>query len=308
MPNAALRSAAPIPPDADAVTAVVVTYNSAPVLADCLAALVRDGARIVVVDNASSDGSVAIAHHYGAQVIVNAANEGFGRANNRGVAAAQTRYCLLVNPDAVLVPRALDRLLAAASLNPGFGMLAPHIVEPDGRLFWQGRSSLCESVVGDPLRRLRSDPRSPLPEGNCCAPFLSGACLLVQTDLFLNLGGFDPKIFLYFEDDDLCRRMRDNGRAMIHVHDAGVRHLRGRSSPRTPRDIWRMRWHFAWAQIHVAKKYGMANPTIGILVLNSLKFLASLLAFDRAKIARNAGMVAGALAHWRGKPAHRAGL
>ena len=61
-----------------------------------------------------------------------------------------------------------------------------------------------------------------LPEGDVCAPFFSGACFLVRRDLFLRLGGFDENIFLFYEDDDLCRRIADGGLSLVYVPQAVV--------------------------------------------------------------------------------------
>ncbi len=101
-------------------------------------------------------------------------------------------------------PGAADALLAAAEAYPDAGLFAPRIVEPDGRFFFQPRSLLAPYLT-NPGGKLHP------PEADACAPFLSGACLMVRRDLFLALGGFDPNIFLFYEDDDLCRRIADGG-------------------------------------------------------------------------------------------------
>ena len=163
------------------ITAIVVAFDSAHVLPDCLAALAREGVPVIVVDNGSSDGSAALAESRGARVIRNGRNEGFGRAMNIGVRAAETPFCLLTNPDLVYEPGAVAALLEAAERWPDAGLLAPRIIEPDGRFFWQARS-LLSPYLKNPSGKLS------LPEGDCCAPFLSGASLLVRRDVFLSHG------------------------------------------------------------------------------------------------------------------------
>jgi GT2 family glycosyltransferase len=271
------------------VTAIVVTHDSAGVLPACLDALAAQGVPAIVVDNASSDDSAGLAERAEATLIRNARNEGFGRAMNTGVRAAQSEFCLLTNPDLTYEPGAVAALLAAARRWPDAGMLAPRIVEPDGRFFWQAKSLLAP-YLPNPGGTLR------LPEGDCCAPFLSGASLLVRRDLFLALGGFDENIFLFYEDDDLCRRMADSGHALVHVHAAEARHVRGGSSAPAPGRVFRARWHLAWSRGYVAHKWGLRGDSLGTAVTNGLKALGATLVVNRRLMERYGGSAAGAWA------------
>lgn len=284
------------------LTAIVVTHDSAGVLPACLAALRREGVPTLVVDNASRDETVALATRAGARVLSNALNEGYGRANTAGVTAAQTEFCLILNPDIELDEGAVVALLAATVRYPEAGIWAPSIIEADGRFFFQNRSLLIESVLGRPVN---GEARDVPPEGDCCAPFLSGACFLIRRDVFLGLGGFDPNIFLFYEDDDLCRRLRDSGRSLVHVHDAVARHGRGQSAPPTPARRFRSRWHYGWSRVYIARKYGLATGAAMTLVRNTPKALLSLLTFNRMEIARYWGIVAGTVAALRGRDALR---
>ncbi len=281
---------------AAAITAIVVSYDSAEVLPACLDALAREGVPAIVVDNASADDSRGIAERRGARLLANARNEGYGRANNRGVAAAATPYVLIVNPDLELKPGAAAALLAAAERYPDAGMLAPRIVEPSGRVFLQPRSLL------SPPHLNRSGAMT-IPEGDACLPFLSGACLLVRRALFLALGGFDPAIFLFYEDDDLCRRMRDAGHALVHVDGAEARHGRGRSSAPSPRRRFKARWHLAWSERYVAQKYGLPGPAASRTLENLAKAAGYGLLLNREKMSAHAGSAAGARAWARGETA-----
>ncbi|MGN6094926.1 MAG: glycosyltransferase family 2 protein [Bosea sp. (in: a-proteobacteria)] len=281
---------------ANAITAIVVSHDSAEVLPACLAALTGEGVPTIVVDNASGDDSRVVAAQRGARVIANARNEGYGRGNNIGIAAAATPYVLVVNPDLELRPGAAAALLEAAGRYPDAGMLAPRIVEPSGRLFLQPRSLLSPSH----LNRSRT---MAAPEGDACLPFLSGACLLIRRELFLALGGFDPAIFLFYEDDDLCRRMRDAGQALVHVHEAEAGHGRGRSSTPSPQRRFKTRWHLAWSERYVARKYGLPQPSPVRTLENLAKALGYGLILRREKMFAHAGSAAGALAWGRGETA-----
>ncbi|AMJ59871.1 glycosyltransferase family 2 protein [Bosea sp. PAMC 26642] len=278
------------------VTAIVVSYDSAQVLPACLAALAAEGVAAIVVDNASTDTSREIAGAHGATVIANARNEGYGRGNNRGIAACRTPFALIVNPDLVVESGSVAALLAAAARYPDAGLFAPRIVEPSGRLFLQPRSLLSPPHFNKAASVVA-------PEGDACLPFLSGACLLVRTDVFGALGGFDPHIFLFYEDDDLCRRMREAGHALIHVHDAQARHERGKSSRPSLSRRFNARWHLAWSLAYVCAKYDLAGPSPATMVKNAAKAVGYGLILNRAKMAANAGSVAGAIAWRRGKTA-----
>ncbi|MBQ0823107.1 glycosyltransferase family 2 protein [Microvirga terrae] len=278
------------------VTAIVVTFDSAHALPECLGALAADGAPALVVDNASTDDTVAIAQGQGARVVRNDRNLGYGRANNIGVRAAGTAFVLVVNPDCVVDRGAVVALVDAARRYPDAAFFAPQIVEPSGRVFYQPRSLLATSLT-NPGGKLV------VPEGEACAPFFSGACFLIRRDVFLELGGFDENIFLFYEDDDLCRRVADSGSALIYVPQAVVRHGRGRSSGERPGRIFTSRWHQAWSRAYVSRKYGLPNPAPGMAAVNGLKAVAASLTFRRSLIERYAGSAAGAWAAMRGRKA-----
>jgi GT2 family glycosyltransferase len=250
----------------------------------------------IVVDNASEDDSAAVAQAHGARVIRNRRNEGYGRANNLGVKAAQSEFVLIVNPDVVIEPGAVAALLAGARRYPEAGFFAPRIVEPSGRVFFQPRSLLAP-YLKNPTGRLA------LPEGDACVPFASGACFLMKRSLFLELGGFDDRIFLFYEDDDLCRRVAEASPALVHVPEAVVHHGRGRSSAQKRGRVFKTRWHQAWSRAYVSRKYRLPNPAPAMFAANAAKTLLASLVFRRSLVERYGGSAAGALAFMMGRTA-----
>lgn len=271
------------------VTAIVVTHDSAHELAECLEALHAAGVPAIVVDNASQDDSVALAERHGAKAIRNPRNEGYGRANNIGARAVESTFLLICNPDVRVEPGAMAELLEAARRYSDAAFFAPRIVEPSGRVFFQPRSLLSPYLT---------NPSGPLvlPEGDACVPFASGACFLIRRDLFLRLGGFDERIFLFYEDDDLCRRVAEANSALIYVPAAIVRHGRGRSSAPKPGRIYRSRWHQAWSRAYVSRKYRLPNPALRMAIENAVKALGASMILRRDLVERYGGSAAGALA------------
>lgn len=229
------------------VTVVIVSYNTADLLARCLRS-VRASARrppaIVIVDNASSDSSVAVARREapGALIVEMDENVGFAAGVNEAARRVTSPWILLLNPDAVLAPGAVDELVAFAHDHPGRGLYGGRAVRDDGstdpRSCWglpspwslfcfaTGLSSAFRrSSVFDPESLGHWDRDSVREVGA-----ISGALLLVERSAWERLGGFDTTYFMYSEDIDLCARARSLGyRPTIDPH-AIIRHEAGASS------------------------------------------------------------------------------
>lgn len=146
------------------VCAIIVTYNSGHIIENCLLGLKSASIDIIVVDNASNDNTIEIAKKYGAQIISNQKNQGFGRANNIGANAAKSEYLLFINPDIEIYLDAIKALLNAAETYENAGIIGPRIIEEDGRLFLQPRSLLSPNHL--------NNAREILPNGDCSVPFL----------------------------------------------------------------------------------------------------------------------------------------
>ena len=285
-------------PTSACVTAIIVTYQSEAVIETCLEALISQGVATLVVDNASQDQTLTIARAKGAKVLANDTNLGFGAANNLGARAAETDWLLFINPDAVIQAGAIDRFLDAIQAYPETGLFGPRILEEDGSHFFQPRSLLSTFLKGQVSGKT-------VPSGDCCAPAVSGACMLMRRDLFQKLGGFDPDIFLFFEDDDLCRRVVDQGYPIIYVDEAVVVHLRGQSSKPSLKIAFLMRACQAWSRAYVSRKYQLAYKPASILLVNGLKYLVALLTFNPKRRARYGGTCAGTLRAIFGLPSPR---
>ncbi len=272
-----------------ACSAVIVVYNSGAVIEACLQSLagIDD---IVVVDNAADD---RLQQRPGIRYIRNPDNLGFGRGCNTGIAAAKHDLVLLVNPDAVLELGALEKLLAASQAYPEAALLMPAILTPDGSVEPSHDAGLFEKRTM-PKRRGEPDP-----EGDLCANFLSGAVLLLRKPAFDAIGGFDPNIFMYFEDDDLSLRLRQAGHALVRVNAARARHIGGGSSG--PSDaVQRFKnWHFAWSRLYLERKFNGAAAAwrdgLALLFRRGGKALLYRLTSNRKKALRDGALAKGFL-------------
>ena len=227
-----------------AVDAVVVTHQSAAEVARCVAAARHCPAlrRVIVVDNASSDGSADAARRAGADVVIESeANSGFARGVNLGLKKASADFVLLLNPDAVLTDDALDRLTQCLAADPIAVMAGPVLVSPAGRDAGGGRRFStpvnrllwhlplpCHpswSTPDYPKLRRPPGPRRPMP-----VDYLWGAALLCRRSFLEGIGGLDERFFLYSEDEDLGRQAHARGLRSILVRDAVVMHVGGAST------------------------------------------------------------------------------
>jgi GT2 family glycosyltransferase len=269
-------------------TAILVSFDSAAVLPQALASLPADMPKIVV-DNASTDASATIAEAAGATVVRNAENLGFGAANNIGVRAAGTEWVLLLNPDAALGPGCLEAMAAAAAAHPDAALLVPSITTSKGRF---GKHDSILTPAG-----FRPGDAAP---GIRRIGFASGGVLLARRDVLLALGGFDEAIFLYFEDDDLSRRVLDAGRAILLVEAASAHHTGNVSTPPTPALAYMKHWHMAWSERHARLKHGIGAPGWWRVAESAVKMLWAQLRRDRMEEAKQLGLINGTLGHMRG--------
>jgi len=295
-----------LPDVADAwsrVSVVTVTHHSGRVIGAC-ARSVAAAARVIVIDNASDDDSCAIVAELlpDALLIRNPVNGGFGAGCNQGFERVATEFALLLGPDSTIDGAALALLVAAADAYPGAGMLGPALVAADGHIEPSHDLGLFARMGAGK----RLDTGLP-PEGPLSADHLSGAVLLVRMSALRQVGGFDPAIFLYYEDDDLCLRMRAGGWSLVLVPEARASHIGGGSSRMNLRYHWKKYWHYGWSRLHIEAKYrgrGRAvGIALGVLARYAGKALANALSLKPAKAVRDAARFTGSAAWLLGLPA-----
>jgi len=219
---------------------VIVSFNAAGDLARCLESLRAAPPAaphdIVVVDNGSTDGSVAAAHRFeGVRLAELGANVGFAKANNVGIRETAGKNVLLLNSDTLVPAGAIDMLVAELDRDPGVAAVGPRLVNAD----WRAELSFGRMI--SPLnewrqKRLARDRTAVerLTRERGYVDWVSGACLLVRRADAEAVGGLDERFFMYTEDVDFCASLRARGRHVLFTPAVEVVHLRGRSAAAAP--------------------------------------------------------------------------
>jgi GT2 family glycosyltransferase len=235
------------------VSVVIVSFNTRDLLVECIETLIAEAGavsyEIIVVDNASRDGSAdRVAERFPqATLIRSATNLGFAAANNLGFKSARGRYLVLLNSDAFLEPGALERAVRYMDADPGIGLGGARLIGRDGE--WQPSARMFPSLLIELLTlsglaarfprsrffgrfdRTWADPMEPAD-----VDWVPGAFSIVRRDLLARIGDFDEAFFLYYEEVDLCRRIRAAGLRIRYWPDVVVVHIGGESS-RTHGDL-----------------------------------------------------------------------
>lgn len=229
---------------------IIVGFNSRRDLDACLGSLTNPSPAIehetVVVDNASTDGTPAYLRERwpGVRLIEAGRNIGFAAANNIGIRQTFGELVLLLNPDTIVPPRAIETLAAALESTPGAAIAGPRLLDATGR------AELSFGPMISPLAELRqkllvvgSDRGLPpftwtverMTSRRRRVDWVSGACLLIRRADLEAVSLLDERFFMYTEDVDLCAAVRARGREVIFVPEATVTHVRGTSRASAPR-------------------------------------------------------------------------
>jgi GT2 family glycosyltransferase len=259
---------------------VIVTYNSADVIEECVTACLRVSPAVVVVDNASDDGTAGRVRQFpDVSLIANETNRGFGAAVNQGVAVLETEAVLILNPDAIPVQglAALER----CALRKGSGASTGRLIGPNGRdqegfnirtlpTAW----TLALEVLGlnriwpgNPVNRRY---RLPTPSVESVVEQPAGAFLMVRRAAWEALGGFDEGFFpIWFEDVDFCKRLKDRGYRILFTPEAIAIHQGGHSAGRLS---WKQRQLFWYGSLlrYASKHLSIASRrAVGLAVILS---------------------------------------
>ena len=231
------------------LTVVIVSWNVRDLLRRCLNSILGAptaapfGTEIIVVDNASTDGSAEMvrAEFPNVKLIANRENRGFTAANNQGLALGRGRHMLLLNPDTEVLDNALVTMVRYMDEHPQVGALGPRLQYPDGSLQSSRRrfptfaTALLESTVLQewwPDNQILHRYYMADTDDDDIQPvdWVVGACLLTRRQVYEQVGGLDEAFFMYSEELDWCRRIKNAGWEIAYLHTAAVIHHEGKSS------------------------------------------------------------------------------
>lgn len=273
---------------------ILVNYNGKVFIEDCLDSLIRDPfhkqAEILVVDNGSKDESPELIRKKYPEVnlITNPNNRGFARANNQGIQASRGDYVLLLNTDTAVPPGTLPALLKILKSDEGIGAVGPLLYSNEDRYqvsfgykvdFFQEmlKRSLLNYIW---KKRLRSISR------NIAVRWLSGACLLIRKASLEEVRFFDENFFLYFEDIDLCYRLRKKKYRLIFTPSVKVYHKGGGSSVA---ESLKSRLHYRRSQLYFYRKH---NSRLSLFLLKVYLWIVFFFSYVKSRLARD-GLAAG---------------
>ena len=226
------------------VSIIIVSYNVSDIMRDCLRSIAKETQtphEIIVIDNASTDDSCAmVGREFPLGILIkNDTNQGFARANNQGLAIANGRLTLFLNPDTVILDGAIDKLCAILDTKPAIGMLGPHTFNADRRT--TQATALHHPTLGRALHahipawRLVPFWKPPvlgeyIPATSQAVDIVKGSCMLMRTDVAREIGGMNETYFMYSEEVDLCEAVRKRGEIVFYTNEASIIHLGGAST------------------------------------------------------------------------------
>jgi GT2 family glycosyltransferase len=248
---------------------------------------------VIVVDNNSSDNTTEIIKkkYPLVNLIKNKKNYGYGRANNIGLRATTTPYALILNPDAFIFEEDLEKIIVMMDKNPEIAIGAPLLLN-----FYPLREDdfLQEmAVINNNLIKDFGDFKS--------VKYVIGACEILRMEFFKKIGFFDEKIFLYYEDDEICHRTILNNKICAICVDAVAYHIGQGSSGANLRGIYRRFWHRALSKFYWKEKQkGFYNSYFSAIKLCFSFLLQTIfygVIFNSKKLFQNLGSLNGTLSY-----------
>ncbi|MDH3268309.1 MAG: glycosyltransferase family 2 protein, partial [Ignavibacteria bacterium] len=266
---------------------IIVNYNVKEFLQNLLNSIEKASSNIlkeiIVVDNASDDGSVEVIKEKFSSVklIENKINVGFGRANNQGLAFAKGKYILFINPDCIISEDTLDKMISFFENHSDCALAGCKILNSDGTLQLACRRSFpgpwtsFTKVTG--LSNIFSNNRifarynlTYLDENKTYeVDAVSGSFMMIRKEVYEKTGGFDEQFFMYGEDLDLCYRVQKNGYKVYYMHETQIIHYKGESTKRSNLDETKL---FYDAMNLFVKKHLSSFPLVELILRSAIGF------------------------------------
>ncbi len=305
---------------------IIVSWNVKSVLSDCIESIEENPAsepfEVVLVDNASSDKTVEFVRNKFPYVVVmaNSRNLGFAAANNQGIERSQGECILLLNPDTIVHSGSLDILIEFMDENEDVGICGPQLLNQDGtiqssvRCFPTFRGALYRHTAIKYLGLFKNEYKKWLMKSfdhktKMDVDQVMGAALLIRRSIIEDIGTMDEQFFMYYEEVDLCYRLKQAGWRVVFLPEATITHLGGRSSEQIPaeKQLMAMASLLKFFRKHRSKpatmifgftfKTAMIIGNIITIVVNAIIYLFALLTvngrrkFKSAKKIKNSTML-----------------
>lgn len=275
---------------------IVISYNSADFITGCLNSIIQQESNditseVILIDNASEDSTVEIVRKKFPQIILkeNLENVGFAAAVNQAVSNSKGKYILLLNPDAVLKDNFVNGLFSFVNKTPDASIIGVKIVDGNNKhqpSAWKNVSFftlLVEMLLpyDASIKLVTESPNTPALVEN-----VSGACMLIRRDTFQTLGGFDERFFLYYEEIDFCKRVKQKGYKIYYNPDLEVIHFAAKSSSNDPEVFF---FHLYRSKLLYIKKH-FSNPfylislvlvIVGLFLRAIVSFIAGCFSFHK---------------------------
>ncbi len=266
---------------------IIVNYNVKEFLQNLLHSIEKASSNIVkeiiVVDNASDDGSVEVIKEKfpSVKLLENKINVGFGRANNQGLAIAKGKYILFINPDCIVSEDTLDKMISFFESHPDCGLAGCKILNSDGTLQLACRRSFpgpwtsFTKVTGlsniFPTSKIFARYNLTYLDENKTyeVDAVSGSFMMIRKEVYQKTGGFDEQFFMYGEDLDLCYRVQKNDYKVFYVHGTQIIHYKGESTKRSNLDETKL---FYDAMHLFVKKHLSSFPLVELILRSAIGF------------------------------------
>jgi len=297
-----------------AVSVIIVDWNTKDILQNCLDSIYQTidnlSCEIIVVDNASSDGSTEMLQERYPQVIkfYNKVNRGFGAANNQAFAIMKGKYALLLNTDAILTPGAINKLYSFANTHPQAAIVCGQLLNADGSKQNSVaafpslpslliNTSLLEYIFPQWYPSKRYEHTFPIEVDSAI-----GACMMIRKKALDEAGFFDERYFFFFEETDLAYAFHSKGWSVYHVPDAFIYHLQGQSIGNnigSRIEFYRSRYQFL-RKWHNLPYYYLAKGVIFLRLLVNVifNFMSVALTLGLSKKVRNKLAIYSELIYW----------
>ncbi len=234
---------------------IIINYRSERYLTGCIASIYKrlsgQKIEIILVNNDPAEKLDHFLVHPEVKLIDVGDNLGFGAANNIGVKKASGKYIFFLNPDTKIASGNFEKMLEKMEADNEIGAIGPRLLTEDGKTQWwcAGKEISLEQLIKNNLGIIESkkiwESRNEI-----LTDWVSGAAMLVRKDVFEKVRGFDENFFMYFEDQDLCRKIRKNGHKVMFYPQEEVLHYGGKSRV----SFFRQKAHFFRSMAYFFKK------------------------------------------------------